>query len=335
MLFPNTVPPFYPSGVVSAGGPTSADNYQQRWAGIQAHNRWLKDFCDLAPGRRGGLAQVFLTDIDDAIAEVRWAKEAGLAGVLIPSDHTTALLSLYERQYDPFWAVCSGLDFPVHRHAVAVTPPLTEESSPFANTVGVHEVNLFFQRGLGHLIIGGVFERFPDLKFVFTEGANVFVSMQLMQLESEFSGPNPGHHRLPALPAVRRKLEPHTDGILPASLLSRCVAADRVGDRAAPAARCRPDDVGRRLPAPRGQLPLYRPGAAGDLLQLPEDEVRAMTSLNAAEVYDCFDLDYLQTIADEIGPTPEEVARPLTADEFPEFTMSISLWDTKMPNGVA
>ena len=89
VLFPNTVPPFYPSGVVTAGGPTSADDYQQRWAGIQAHNRWLKDFCDLAPGRRGGLAQVFLTNLDDAIAEVRWAKEAGLAGVLIPSDHTS------------------------------------------------------------------------------------------------------------------------------------------------------------------------------------------------------------------------------------------------------
>ena len=88
VLFPNTVPPFYPSGVVTAGGPTSADDYGQRWAGIQAHNRWLKDFCGQAPGRRGGLAQVFLTNVDDAIAEVRWAKEAGLAGVLIPSDHT-------------------------------------------------------------------------------------------------------------------------------------------------------------------------------------------------------------------------------------------------------
>ena len=33
-----------------------------------------------------------------------------------------------------------------------------------------------------------------------------------------------------------------------------------------------------------------------------------MTSLNAADVYDCFDLDYLQTIADKIGPTPEELS---------------------------
>ena len=60
-----------------------------------------------------------------------------------------------------------------------------------------------------------------------------------------------------------------------------------------------------------------------------------MTSLNAGEAYDCFDLDHLQTIADEIGPTPDAVARPLTADEFPDFTMSQSIWDKKAPAGAS
>src|SRR5262245_51925846 len=55
IIFPNTVPPFYPSGAVTAPGP-SPEQYEHRWAGVQAHNRWLKDFCDLALGRRGGLA---------------------------------------------------------------------------------------------------------------------------------------------------------------------------------------------------------------------------------------------------------------------------------------
>ena len=42
---------------------------------------------------------------------------------------------------------------------------------------------------------------------------------------------------------------------------------------------------------------------------LPESEVRAMTSLNAAEVYG-FDLDYLQAIADRSVP-PDQVATPV------------------------
>src|SRR6478752_2100468 len=54
VVFPNTVPPFYPSGVIGAPGPTTAEEYRLRRAGVQAHNRWLVDFCDAAPGRRAG-----------------------------------------------------------------------------------------------------------------------------------------------------------------------------------------------------------------------------------------------------------------------------------------
>ena len=45
-----------------------------------------------------------------------------------------------------------------------------------------------------------------------------------------------------------------------------------------------------------------------------------MTSTNAASVYG-FDLDKLQTIADEIGPTVEEIATPVTPDELPRSSL--------------
>src|SRR3954466_11916252 len=73
VLFPNTVPPFFEQGNLVALEPTAAD-YDRRWAGLQAHNRWLADFCAAAPGRRAGCAQVFLNNLDDTLAEVRWAK---------------------------------------------------------------------------------------------------------------------------------------------------------------------------------------------------------------------------------------------------------------------
>lgn len=86
MLFPNTVPPFFESSQLTALPPTAAD-YDRRWAGVQAHNRWLVDFCQDAPGRRAGVFQVFANDIDHAVAEVRWAAEQGVltGGVLLPS----------------------------------------------------------------------------------------------------------------------------------------------------------------------------------------------------------------------------------------------------------
>ena len=51
VVFPNTVPPFFPKSVVTAQPPRPED-YPRILAGVRAHNRWLKDFCDADPVRR-------------------------------------------------------------------------------------------------------------------------------------------------------------------------------------------------------------------------------------------------------------------------------------------
>jgi hypothetical protein len=63
---------------------------------------------------------------------------------------------------------------------------------------------------------------------------------------------------------------------------------------------------------------------------VPEDEVRAMTSLNAAELYG-FDLDALRPIADAIGPTVTEVATPVSPDELPAHTVTFTIQDAIEP----
>ena len=83
VVFPNTVPPFFPSFVLFAR-PPKPDEYEHRLAGIRAHNRWLADWCGRYPERRAGIGQIFLNDVDDAIDDVHWIKEHGLrGGVLI------------------------------------------------------------------------------------------------------------------------------------------------------------------------------------------------------------------------------------------------------------
>ena len=103
VLFPNTVPPFFQEGNLVAL-PPSAEEYSRRWAGVQAHNRWLADFCSLLPGRRAGIIQVFVNNIDDALAEIRWAKEnfSPFGGILLPSlPPGCGLPPLWEPIYDP------------------------------------------------------------------------------------------------------------------------------------------------------------------------------------------------------------------------------------------
>ena len=149
---PTPCRPSTPSGVISAWAPRNAEEYRLRQPGVQAHNRWLVDFCAEAPGRRAGLAQVFLNDVDDAIAEVRWAKEHGLKGVLIPSDHMSQLVNLYEPAPR---SVLGG----VRGARDAGAPPrdrgraagASRGAGAAAASAGTRRI-MFFQRGLSQLI---------------------------------------------------------------------------------------------------------------------------------------------------------------------------------------
>ncbi len=118
VLFPNTIPPFWPSGALVSPAPTAVD-YERRFVGLQAHNRWLADFCAQTPGRRAGIAQIFLNDPDDALAEVRFAAESGLfGGILLPGvapNHE--IPPLWSDTYEPLWALCEELDIVVNHHS--------------------------------------------------------------------------------------------------------------------------------------------------------------------------------------------------------------------------
>ena len=67
---------------------------------------------------------------------------------------------------------------------------------------------------------------------------------------------------------------------------------------------------GADYPHTEGSFPNTRIALRLLFSDVPEDEVRVMTSTSAADVYG-LDLEFLQTIADEIGPTVEEVATPV------------------------
>jgi predicted TIM-barrel fold metal-dependent hydrolase len=322
VIYPNTVPPFYPSGAVTAPSPTNAADYRLLWAGVQAHNRWLVDFCNDAPGRRAGLAQVFLTDLDDAIAEVKWARENGLKGIIVPADHQLSIVNLYERRLDPFWKACVDYGMPVHRHAASVGPPETDQTGPAAVAVGVYETAMFIQRTLAHLMIGGVFERFDDLQFIITETGCAWIPEELRRLDgSVIMGRQKGNI---AYPLYHRAVEGMAK--LPSEHWRKNMFM-------APSLTVRKDlearhDVGvdrilwgSDYPHHEGSFPHNKLAVRLLFHDLPEDEVRAMTSINAAKLYD-FDLDMLQTIADRVGPSVAEMATPVAANELPAVSFS-------------
>jgi predicted TIM-barrel fold metal-dependent hydrolase len=319
VLFPNTAQPFYPSGSLTAPAPRTSSEYERRWAGVQAHNRWLSDFCALAPAQRIGLVQLYLDDVDAAVAEVRWAKEAGLKGVLLPPDHHLRIHNLYDADLHPLWAVCAELEMPVHRHA---TTPSSDEvgdaSRPAALACGVYESYYFGRRALFQMVLSGIFEDHPDLRFVMTEvGGSLWLSRELRNLDRFVHGARHDGtiHAMFAQEAVGRlsKLpsEYFRDNCAISTLVSRMEVERRheVGV----------DQIlwGADFPHHEGTVPYVVAALRACMHDVPEQEVRAMTSSNAARVYDV-DLDVLQALADEVGPTVEEVATPLPAGDVPD-----------------
>jgi len=168
VVFPNTVPPFFPTGQLIARPPRNGDDHRRRLAGIRAHNRWLVDWCDRLPGRRVGLAQVFLNDVEEAVADARWAAEAGLAGVLVPAvPPDSDVAPLFSAGHDRFWAACADLDLVVVQHGGGGMPAYRDTEAAYF--LLLMEAKFFANRTLWHLVLSGVFERHPTLRFVMTE----------------------------------------------------------------------------------------------------------------------------------------------------------------------
>ena len=316
VLLPNTAPPFYPSGVLTAPGPRSPEEYELRFAGLRAHNRWLADFCGEAPARRAGLAQIFLEDIDDAIAEVRWAKQAGLRGVLLPGDHVLTMANLYYPHLDPLWAVCAELELPVHRHATAPMESV-REGGKASQLVSFVEIQFYTARAIGHLILSGVFERHPDLVFVTTEISNASeLKAELAKLDSmaRLRGMGAGtpfyEHVKDALAELSR---------LPSDYFAtNCYVGGPQDLRQARDAGIPNLMWGADIPHSEGTGPFTVESLRATLCDLSESELDQLLSSRAAAVYH-LDIEQLQAIADRIGPSIGTLTTPLPPESRPRY----------------
>ncbi len=153
-------------------------------AGARAYNRWLADFCSVAPGRLLGLALIgSMADVEGAVAEIRRAKADGLAGVLLPLIYYNSPQEPFwnHRRYDPIWAVCEELAMPVHTHTGSGCPDYGDQ--PDGPILYALECTTWPHRPLAFLIAGGVFERFPGLRLVMTEQGSGWVVEALAMMD--------------------------------------------------------------------------------------------------------------------------------------------------------
>lgn len=267
-----------------------------QWAGARAHNRWIAEFCQMAPERRAGLAIVpVLWDVEEAVKEVKWAKHNGLSGVLIPN--RWGQLDGYQHpKYDPFWAICEDLGMVVNFHSGGA--PM-EDYGDGPGMVGIYisEVAWWLARPLTFMIWSGVFERFPKLRVAFTEGTAVWVPEYLALLDFRYVdtpysaklGDYTSHLSLKPSEYFERNV------LIGASCMPRREAEmrDQIGITKL--------GWGSDYPHPEGSWPHTAAQMKETFRGLPEEDLTRMLGENVAEWYG-FDTEKLAALVSRIGP---------------------------------
>jgi predicted TIM-barrel fold metal-dependent hydrolase len=315
VLFPNTVPPFFPSFVLFAP-PPPPEAYEHRLAGIRAHNRWLVDWCNEYPERRAGIGQIFLNDLDDALADVRWIKEHGLrGGILLPNipPDVTWVKPLHDPSYEPLWDLCEELELPVHSHGGIGCP--NYGTRPVSQLLYMAEVGFYSERPFVHLLLSGVFERHPRFKFVMTEMGCAWLPPTLDRLDTTLAT-----IRDAGASGEMRFTEDH---VLPRSaseyFAQNCwigLSIPSEADRKA-IGRLGTDRImwGSDYPHDEGTYPFSRENLRAIFAGTELAQLQQILSENAARLFG-FDLEALAPLASRVGPTVDEISQPL--DQLPD-----------------
>ena len=320
VLFPNTQPPFSPPAATSFEAPPYSDNFDHRWAGLRAHNRWLADFVSEAPERRAGIIQIFLGDVEGSVKEIEWAAEQGLrGGILVPgAPPDSPFEPLYSASYEPIWAAAAAAGMPLNHHAGGATPSFGNHF-PASLAMFMLEVQWWTQRALWHLMFSGVFERYPDMPYVITETGTAWVPDTLAKLdsfhhrmkhskygsESIFGGQAVAQMSLTPSEYFERQCYIGASFLRPAEAeIARGVGIDRVM-------------WGSDYPHIEGSYPHTHEHLRLTFAQMTREETTTMLTDNAAKIYN-FDLEALAPLAEKYCPTKEFVETPIDYSEIPE-----------------
>jgi predicted TIM-barrel fold metal-dependent hydrolase len=262
----------------------------------RAYNDWVAEYCAASPRRLFGVGIVPLQDVDLAVAEAeRAVSRNGLKGVMIRPSAYIDELPLNHHVYDRFWAACQDLDVPVGLHpAVHVDTPgackkfkLVMETenlllsnsardelyggSALGQAVG-NTVDMIVS--MGRLLMGGVCERFPRLRFLFLESGGGWVPTQLQRMDEQVK----------AFPLERRWLS-----LLPSEYFARQCYASFEPEEWNLAACAEQLGTDRVLWASDYPHPEYHPEVVKELREhiapLSEDDRRKVIGANAIEAY--------------------------------------------------
>ncbi|HET7006796.1 MAG TPA: amidohydrolase family protein [Candidatus Binatia bacterium] len=149
-----------------------------------AYNDWMHEFCRADPNRLKFVALIAPQDIDEAAKELRRAvKDLGAVGATLPT-YVPNRPDWSDRYYDPLYAEAQKLDVGVGFHATMLE---TVGAMRFNNFINVHSVGHPVEQmmSLCSVVVGGVLERFPQLRVAFLESGIGWLPFMMDRLDEE------------------------------------------------------------------------------------------------------------------------------------------------------
>jgi predicted TIM-barrel fold metal-dependent hydrolase len=286
------------------------------------YNRWLADFCSVAPERTVGLAQLPFWDIDAAIAEMEWCADHGLRGVNFPSPGQPGLLSNTHADMDRFFGAAAALDMTLTTHIGAVPPgSVGDYSNPgWENSFhfGLLDAGEWGMRTVYQLVIFGAFERHSDLKLVLTEVPGVYWNEMCLKMDSLHKTPIRAHDR----PLKRLPSEYAAEHVW----LGNSFQSRQEAEAAIAIGRADRFMWGSDYPHPEGtysfpegpdEPSMTRLSLAFTYHGLPLPEVRQLLGGNAVDAYPRLDAAELARVAERVGIRPDEIAEAPDMSLYP------------------
>ncbi|MCU1486550.1 MAG: amidohydrolase [Actinomycetia bacterium] len=316
VIFVNAAWPFAPTGISDFRQPPRDDGSSGRerelqTAGKRAYHRWLGELCQAHPGRRVGVGVLYpIDDVQETIDDLELMRSLGVGAVMCPPPVLSAP-ALWDRCLDPVWAKLAELDMPVHLHAgwgekldprVSLRRPDSPEFDPGVQAISDIEMFWYPRRALWLLTFGGVLDRHPGLKVVFTELNADWVPTYLRQMDGIYDD----------YLRSARKLNQHLS-MPPSEFWKRqCFVGASSISRNEVALR---DEIGLETmmfgtdyPHNEGTWPTTVKWLQRAFEDIPEADVRAILGGNAIRCYG-LDAEQLAAAAATCGPSVEDVVR--------------------------
>lgn len=159
-------------------------------AGCRAYNRWLADYCSEYPDRLFGIAMVPMQYIDKCIEELKFAvEELGFKGAFIrPNPYGNRYL--HDPAYYPLWEVAQDLDIAIGLHEGTASGQPTLGADRFMGaTAAQHLVGhtMEMMAAAAGIIMCGVCEKFPKLRFGFLEASGGWMAGWLDRMDRHYT----------------------------------------------------------------------------------------------------------------------------------------------------